>query len=422
MMPRISVPQRALLLPSSRARTSTAERRRARSPIARTLCSALCATLVGATVTAPVAATAAPLALSSLAPDEAPASVLGLDYEPKPKGSKESKESKESRTAARDMTLALRKAFANRGLSGGEEIDLEELRQTMGCSSDEVECLAAGGKALGVRRLVFGYLKPAGGGNYQLDIQILEVEAGQLTAQAAVAVSKAELAADQIDAKAAAVVNQLLPPEKVDSEIPDRPDPLPETDTTQDEPMEEPKPTKDGKVYFGLEKPTPGWKWGAFGTSLGLTVLAGGATIGMAVYLSAENIGFRKKLLAAANESLTDSNANNDIDPMSPETISLCDLARARPTDASGNPLGMEGQVRNSKVAKVCNDGDQVKNIQIGTGVGTAVAGLATLVFTGVLFIHRRKPAANAMLRHGVTLGVGRTSGGGLSVAGGMRF
>ena len=90
-----------------------------------------------------------------------------------------------------------------------------------------------------------------------------------------VAVTKSELGADQVDAKATAIVNQLMPAEEVGTDLPPRPDPLPETNPEEPDPTEEePPPPKEGGVYFGLEKPTPSWKWGAFATTLSLTVAA----------------------------------------------------------------------------------------------------------------------------------------------------
>lgn len=390
MMSRISVP--------------SFEGRRPRSVLARAVSTGLCVALAGAGTTLSAPAAAAPLPLMRLAPDEAPASVLGLD-------------GKDS-NANTNLTNALRKAFANRGLSGGEEISLEEMRLTMGCSNDEVSCLAQGGKTLGVRRLVFGYLKPIDKSNYQLQLQILDVESAKIEAEATVAVTKAELAADQIDAKATAIVNQLIPAEDAGSDMPPPRDPLPETDTTEtDTTEEEPPPPKEGGVYFGLEKPTPKWKWGGFATSLGLTVLAGGATIGIGVWLTTKNGGFRGQLVDAATKSLTDTNPLNDVDPNLPEGVNLCEYAREN-TDPT-----MPDRVRNSAVATVCNRGDALRTAQIATGVGAGVFGVATLVFTGLLVIHKRKPKAEAMLRHGVHMGVApNVQGGGLTVAGGMRF
>ncbi len=401
MMPRIPVQPRASSLPLP------CEGRRPRSVIARALSTVLCVALAGATMT-PSLASAGPLSLLRVAPDEAAGSVLGLD-------------GKDS-NANNNLTNALRKAFANRGLSGGEEISLDEMRLTMGCTNDEVSCLAEGGKTLGVRRLVFGYLRPSGGG-YQLDIQILDVESSRLEAQASIAVSKAELASGEIDAKAAAIVNELMPAKHTDSDLPARVDPKqPETNPEQKDPEgTEPPPPKEGGIYFGLEKPTPRWKWGGFGATLGLTVLAGGTTIGMGVWLTSKSGGFRRKLVDTAAASLTDSNPLNDVDPNMAEGTNLCEYARSRPTNEQGMVLGEPGQVRNSKVVRVCNTGEAVRKAQVFVGVGTAVFGVATLVFTGLLLFHKRKPAAEAMLRHGVTLGLA-PSVGGMRVGGGLRF
>src|SRR5688572_11569947 len=87
---------------------------------------------------------------------DAPASVLGLE------GS--------DGKAADALTEALRKAFNARGYGGGEEMSLSELRLTMGCEKNDDACLAQGGESLGVRRLIYGEPKPAGGGDYMLDL------------------------------------------------------------------------------------------------------------------------------------------------------------------------------------------------------------------------------------------------------------
>jgi len=350
---------------------------------------------------------AAPLPLLRLAPEQAPASVLGLD-------------SDDSKLGA-SLTTALRRAFANRGLSGGEEIPLDEMRLTMGCTNDAAGCLAEGGKMLGVRRLVFGYMRGTGKKQYQLDIQILDTELGTFEAQASIELTKDELSADNIDATAAAIVNELMPADLSDSDLPARPNALPDPEDEEIEEEPDDEPPRESAIYFGLQKPsTPKWKWTAFGTSLGLTVAAGAATIGMGVWLTS-NGGFRKKLLDTAEASLTDESQTNDVDPNLPQGFNLCTFARSRPVDSNGVPLGEEDQVRNSSVVDVCNTGDEVKDAQKILGIGTAVFGVATLAFTAVLLIHKRKPAADAMLRHGVQLGVAPTQGG-LSIAGGLRF
>lgn len=388
--------------------------------ITRALSSSL-ATIVATTVVGtslPVAAAAPtdaalPLTMLRMAANDSPGSVLGLD-------------SDDAKTGLA-LTTALRKAFANRGISGGEEISLEEMRLTMGCDNDSATCLAEGGQTLGVGRLVFGYLRKTGKGKLQLDIQILDTSTGSFESQASIELTKKQLDATNIDQTAADIVNELMPADSSDGELPPQnDDPLPEVDPDDtQEPLPD-DPPREGKIYFGLEKPTPGWKWAGFGTSLGLTVLAGGATAGMGIWLTMQDGGFRGQLLDAARNSLTDSNPLNDVDPNLPEGVNLCDFARERPVDPdTGLPLGQEGQVRNQAVVGVCNRGNDVKRAQLLVGIGTAVFGVSTLAFTGLLLIHKRKPTADAMLRRGMRLGLSPTldgSGRGLSLSGGMRF
>ncbi len=367
--------------------------------------------MVSTTLVPSVAAATAPLPLLRMAPEDAAASVLDLD----------AKDTK----AGILLTAALRKAFANRGLSGGEELSLEEMRLTMGCDNDAVACLAEGGKTLGVRRLIFGYLASTDGG-YQLDIQILDVDTATLESQASMPLTKADLKARTIDDTAVRIVNKLMP--KAEDPDPPGPKETPDAppDGVGDETGEDPPPDdtpKEGGIYFGLEKPTPRWKWAGFGTTLGLTVLAGGATAGMAIWLTSDNLGFRKQLLDAAADSLADDRPLNDVDPNLPVGVNLCDYARSRPTDpTTGEELGEEGEVRNATIVKLCDDGNVVRRLQLVAGVSTAVFGVATLAFTGLLLIHKRKPTADAMLRHGVRLGVAPNPYGGVSLAGGLRF
>lgn len=400
---------------------------RPRSLAARALSSALCAALATTTLATSVPALASGLPLLRMAPEDAPASVLGLD----------SQDGK----AANSLTNALRKAFANRGISGGEEISLEELRLTMGCENDGVACLSEGGKTLGVRRLVFGYLSPSGSG-YQLDIQILDVEAGTLQAQASIELSKGQLKDKSIDETASAIVNELMPPEGADTDLPPGPEPLPEVEPDP-EPDPEPKEPREGAVWFGLDKPTPTWKWAGFGAALALTVLAAGGTIGTGVWLTAPdtaNYGFRQRLLAAASASesqldMDSPNYNPDVDEFNivrtslPPSVDMCDYnSHIYSTDGlftKGAELRTgEGKpgARDVGVGEACNLGDDVRNAQIGLGVATGVMGLTTLVFTGLLLIHKRNPKEQAFRRRGLSLGVAPRPEGGMSFGAGLRF
>ena len=369
----------------------------------------MCATLASVTMmtSTPALASAEPLPLLRLAPDDAPASVLGLD-------------SKDG-SAGKKLTSALRKAFANRGLSGGEEISLEEMRLTMGCTNDGVDCLAEGGRTLGVRRLIFGYLAPTGGG-YQLDIQILDVQAGTLEAQASMPVTKADLTDGTIDATAVKIVNELMPPTESDTVLPPRPDPLPEVEIEPEPEEPEDPPREKSGIWVGLEKPTPRWKWIGFGTALGLTVAAAGVTIGTAVWITAKNdasFGFRPRLIEAANNSLR---APDTINQVSPTVDDICEF---NTTNEDGSPLLTEtGEpgARNTGVDNVCRLGTHVRTTQIVAGAATGVFGLTTLIFTGLLLIHQRKPTSDAMLRRGLTLGIMPRPEGGVSISSGLRF
>lgn len=379
----------------------------------------MCATLASVTMmtSTPAFASAEPLPLLRLAPDDAPASVLGLD-------------SKDG-SAGKKLTVALRKAFANRGLSGGEEISLEEMRLTMGCTNDGVDCLAEGGRTLGVRRLIFGYLAPTGGG-YQLDIQILDVKAGTLEAQASMPVTKADLADGTVDATAVKIVNELMPPTESDTVLPPRPDPLPEVEPEPEPEEPEDPPREKSGIWVGLEKPTPRWKWVGFGTALGLTVAAAGVTIGTGVWITASenrSFGFRQRLIDAA------MNSQRSPDPFNRVDTTAADICVYNTTDDEGNPLRLDevtGEqtmdpngtpgARNSGVDNVCRLGTHVRRAQIVAGAATGVFGLTTLIFTGLLFIHKRKPASDAMLRRGLTLGIMPRPEGGVSISSGLRF
>lgn len=369
------------------------------------LAAAVAMAVAGTSMPAAAASSASALPLMVRAPEDgAPGSVLGLDAD-KPK-------------LGISLTNALRKAFANRGITGGEEISLEEMRLTMGCTDDGVVCLSDGGKTLGVQRMVFGYLNTTGKGQFQLTLMLLDTGSAKIEAEASIDLTRDQLSDANIDATAADIVRELMPKEQAE-ETPPSTDPLPvvEDDVEPAQPAE----PKSG-IYFGLEKPTPRWKWIGFGTSLGLTVVAGGATIGMGVWLTSKNGGFRGELIDAADASLTDDSDTNDVDPNLPAGVNLCDFARSRPTDADGNPLGSPGQVRNSSVVAVCNKGDDIRKAQVAAGIGTAVFGVSTLAFTALLLVHKRKPGTEALLRHDVRLGLAPMRNGGLSLGGGMRF
>src|SRR5690606_30899640 len=116
----------------------------------------------------------------------APAAVVGLDAEGSPP------------EAAR-LTQALRGAFARRGLSGGKEAHLSELRLVLGCRTDEPACLAGGGDVLQARRLIYGTLDPAPHGGWALELSVLEVESAEVTAQERFTLDAGALGSERIE-------------------------------------------------------------------------------------------------------------------------------------------------------------------------------------------------------------------------------
>jgi hypothetical protein len=368
------------------------------------LSSVLSVSLAMGTVSISTAATAAPAAFSMGAVGwhmvDEPAAVLTLDSE--------------DAAAAEALSTALRTAFATRGLTSSRDMSLVELRLTMGCDDDEPACLAQGGQTLGVQRLVYGYLRPSGSG-FTVDMRILEVDGAVLDRNVELELTKADLGPDKIDDTAVRIVNNLLPGEDTtDALVGGDTDTLDEGD--QLPPTVERAP-RDRKVWFGLEKPTPAWKWAGFGTSLALAL---GSGVALAVLNSRLQGPLRDELHETADASLMDDNRSNDIDRRVVDNI--CVAARATPQgfppeDEQGRPI-----VTNESVTRVCNKADDYRLGTQVAGAGLAVFGLSTLVFTGLLFIHRKKPGTVALRRHGVSLGAGPTGDGGVAVSGSMRF
>lgn len=342
--------------------------------------------------------------------ETAPAAVVGLDTEAPEQGAA--------------LTRALRKAFAARGLSGGEEVNLSELRLALGCKRTSPECLAKGGALVGARRLIYGTLRRDGGA-WVVEVTLVEAEGG-----AAITIEEtlrdADLAADRIDGTAEALADRLAPDTAVASapaqsegglaSPPPPPEPVEPADGG-DEAADDEVDAGTGKLRWGYVRPQPRWKWIGFGVSAGVTVATGAAAIGMTVWLTSKTGGFRGKLVDAASASLTDANPLNDVDPNLPEGVNLCDYARA-----SSDPT-MPERVRNAAVTKVCNDADTIRKQQIATGITSAIGLVATAAFTFALLVHRGPARASTWQRHGLQVGVDpATRGQGLSLRVAGRF
>lgn len=343
--------------------------------------------------------------------ETAPAAVVGLGTEAPEQGAA--------------LTRALRKAFAARGLSGGEEVNLSELRLALGCKRTSPECLAKGGALVGARRLIYGTLRRDGGA-WVVEVTLVETEGGAATTIEET-LRDADLAADRIDDTAEALADRLAPdtavasaPTQSEGGLASPPPPPPEPvepAERDDEPADDEAGAGAGKLRWGYVRPQPRWKWIGFGVSAGVTVATGAAAIGMTAWLTSTTGGFRGKLVDAATASLTDANPLNDVDPNLPEGVNLCDYARE-----SSDPT-MPERVRNAAVTKVCNDGDTMRKRQIATGITSAIGLVATVAFTFALLVHREPARKSAWRRHGLQVGVDPAARGqGLALRVGGRF
>lgn len=318
------------------------------------------------------------------------------------------------------LSQALRRAFASRGLSGGGEANLSELRLALGCRTDAPACLAQGGELLGAQTLVYGTLRE-GEASWDLEIWIVEVDPPTVVEHQMLSFGRAELQPSQVDTTARRVVERLLP-------APDDERPTVESEPGLEPVIEfEPEPNAEegasGRLVWGMQRPVPAWKKAALGSSAGVALVLGGAWVGMQVWLRADGVGFRKKLLAMAEESVQDDKALNDVPTTLPETVNLCDYAEARPTDPqTGEVLGEPGQVRNAGIVKLCGDADAVRRASLGVGIGALASVLSTAVFTTLLFVHREPERARAQARRQLHLGLALGRGRGATLSLGGRF
>lgn len=315
---------------------------------------------------------------------DAPASVLGLDGD----------DSK----AAQDLTVALRGAFKQRGLSGGEEISLLEMRMTMGCENLEPGCMAEGGAAIGVERLIYGTLMPQGPGNYQLELEILDVTSKVVEAQTSEKVTAEDLEPDRIDAKALAIVNGLLGSEEDDETVPGAVTTLPlEADPGESDPVVDDEP-RESKYWFGRDKNGPTWKRAGLGVGIGLAVAGLGVGIGLGLQVKPAEDEVGKRVLE------TDSIAGTAIPPENRGSVDqICDKALSEPEP---------NKVFNKEVGEACLRG---RGFNTGANVGWAVFGVGmatTIAFTVLLLVHKKQPGMETARRHQLRLGVAPTRGG----------
>lgn len=351
--------------------------------------------LVAAALAVPQSAAASPFSPMALAYGavEEGGAVLGLDSD--------------DAAAGTALTKALRKAFATRGVGGGPEMSLAEMRLTMGCErNDAYKCFAEGGKAIEVRKLVYGKLSKSGG-SYQLQLTMLDVSTA-LEQTDSRKLSSAELASDSIDETARTIVASMLGDETDAEAVPSAgmetagPPSTPAVD-------DGPAPKREKQLEWGLHKPIPKWKQVGAGVSWALALAGVGIGVGLSVAVRTTQ---PKKLERAVADSVKDAKPSNDIPISAPD---YCVLAHESKDGGK--------TVKNAKVDGICNVAAGMEKGQIAAYVGAGVFGAAAIVFTVLMFVRKRpsSSAAAALRRHDATFGALPTRGG-ASFGGSFRF
>jgi len=307
------------------------------------------------------------------------------------------------RTSA--LSKALQSEFAARGIGGGRDMSLAELKLTMGCDEPpSVACLSGGGKSLGVERMIYGTLTKTRGGAYSLNLSLMDV--GSATVQKIVnaELSAGALAEGAVQATATDLVTQMLGPvETAPAEVVPAGPAQPETAQPETQPQD-----SSGKLVWGRYD-APGWKKAAVGASAGLLVVS--VAVGIGTYMQIRPNGkLYKDLVAAGEDSLVDKSTTNNVNPNMDGD--MCAAAR--------KSLG--GGVVNGEMAKICNKADGLATTATAAFIATGVFAAATVAFTTLLFVHKNKPGVARLQRHGVTMGMAPLRGGGAMLGGSLRF
>ena len=313
-------------------------------------------------------------------------------------------------TAAAALTTALRREFAARGIGGGKEMSALELKLTMGCDDPPAPaCMAEGGKTIGVSKMVYGEVVKAGDG-FTVNLTLLDVEGVAVQESLSVPLAADALGSGVVDQTAKDLVDRMLgaepePEQPADIEPSEPSEPLP----VYDEPVED----ESGGLVWGRHDAAR-WKKVGLATSAVLTVAAVGTGVATGLMI-VEGGSVQKELIDAAEKSLEDDKASNDINPYVSRGTNLCDIAET----------AEDGQkVTNAEVATVCRKGKTLAAVSTASFIGAGIFGLTTVVFTTLLFVHRKKTdgVAAKLRSHGAAVGISPTRDGGAMVGGRWRF
>jgi len=298
---------------------------------------------------------------------------------------------------AQALSKALEAEFAARGVGGGREMSLAELKLTMGCDEPpSLACLASGGKTLGLDSMLYGSLTKTKTGAFALKLSVMEVSSSTVSQSVNTELSADAVSDANVRSTAKDIVTQVMGPEKQATVEPE-PEPV----------VEAPKDEKS-KLVWGRHDAAK-WKKAGLAASAALTVVSLGVAIG--TYMVIRPGGkLKKDLVAAAERSPMDDNPGNDINPYS--NNDLCVEARTE----------VAGGVKNGEMTKICNKADGLATAATAGFIATGIFAASTVVFTTLLFVHRDKPGVAKLQKHGLTLGAMPLRGGGAIVGGVVRF
>jgi hypothetical protein len=296
------------------------------------------------------------------------------------------------------LSKALQSEFAARGVGGGRDMSLAELKLTMGCDEPpSAACLGSGGKTLGVDRMIYGSLSKTKSGGYTLALSVMDVATSSVTQTVNTELGADALSDAAVQATAKDLVTQVLGPEA-------KADPVVAPPPTVEE---QPKPAESKLVWGKYDAPK--WKKAGLAASAALTVVSLGVAIG--TYMAIRPGGkLKKDLIQAATDSETDKSGTNDISPYTDQD--LCDAART--------PIS--GGVKNGEMSKICNKADGLATAATAGFIATGIFAASTVVFTTLLFVHKNKPGVAKLQKHGLTLGAMPLRSGGAIVGGVVRF
>lgn len=299
------------------------------------------------------------------------------------------------------LTKALQTEFAARGVGGGRDMSLSELKMTMGCDEPpSPKCLAEGGRTLGVDNMVYGTMSKSGGG-FVVQLNLLEVGSANVKESVTAEYPASALESGQLQATAKDLVGRMFGKEQAAAPVETGPveGPAPEP---------EPEPAKS-KLVWGRYNDVPGWKKAGLYASAGIAVVALGASLGLFLSWRKPNGPVYKKMLQLAEDSYTNDLDGDEVAYGAGENI----CANAR------EPLG--SGVTNAAIANQCSKGEKMATATTGLLVVGGVALVSTIAFTTLMFVHREKPGMAKLRQRGVNFGAGPTYGG-FMVGGGMRF